>query len=45
MVKRQYLCVCEFSDGKGEKEAKKWAPEWGGMWVPRAEGTDSQVPS
>jgi len=24
--------VCEFSDGKGGKEAKRWAPEWGEMW-------------
>ena len=26
------MCVCEFSDGKGGKEAKRWAPEWGEMW-------------
>ena len=24
--------MCEFSDGKGGKEAKRWAPEWGGRF-------------
>jgi len=36
MVKRGYLCVCEFSDGKGGKKAKRWASEWGGMWGPKS---------
>ena len=28
--------VIRSSDGKGGKEAKRWAPEWGGMWGPKS---------
>ena len=32
------MCVCEFSDGKGGKEEKRWAPEWGGVLDPEGLG-------
>ena len=43
MVKR-YLRVCEFSDGKGVKEEKRWAPEWGGIWGPKSCGNRPSGP-
>ena len=44
MVKR-YLHVCEFSDGKGVKEEKRWTPEWGGIWGPKSCGNRPSGPS
>lgn len=40
-----FVCVCEFSDGKGGKEEKRWAPEWGGVRGPERLGKDPEVPS
>ena len=38
------VCVCEFSDGKRRKEEYRCLPVREGCGVPRAEGTDPQVP-
>ena len=38
------VCVCEFSDGKGGKEAKGWTPEWGEMWGPKSSGNRPSGP-
>ena len=36
--------MCEFSDGQGGKDAKRWAPEWGGMWCPKSRGNRPSGP-
>ena len=36
--------MCQVSDGKRRKEEYRWAPGGEGCGVPRAEGTDPQVP-
>ena len=39
-----FVCVCEFSDRKAGKEAKRWAPEWGGIWGPERLGNRPSGP-
>jgi len=39
-----FVCVCEFSDRKAGKEAKRWAPEWEGMWGPKSWGNRPSGP-
>ena len=39
-----FVCVCEFSDGMGKKEEKRWAPGWGGMWGPERLGNRPSGP-
>ena len=38
------VCVCEFSDGKGWKEEKRWVPEKGGIWGPERLGNRHSGP-